>query len=110
MNLYLIFFLFFIVSFVYFVVKFIDNSEKQRQAIYESIEYEVFKERKRGFGWAIATTILLAWFLFVFFTSFNLILIGALLMFIMICSKQSFERFQRADHLSKLAHINNSSF
>lgn len=110
MYLYLIFFIIFIVSFVSFVVKFIDNSEKQRQAIYDSIEYEVFKERKRGFGWAIATTILLAWFLFDFFTSFNLILIGALLMFIMICSKQSLERFQRADHLSKLAHINNSSF
>lgn len=110
MNMYLIFLLIFIVSFVYFVVKFIDNLEKQKQSISESIEYEVFNERKRGYGWAIATTVLLAVFLFVFFTSFNLILIGALIMFIMICSKQSYERFQRADYLSKLAHAYNSSF
>ncbi|MDA3556673.1 hypothetical protein MKL42_03955 [Acinetobacter sp. AOR15_HL] len=110
MNFYLIFFPFFIVSFVSFVVKFFDYSEKQRQAPYESIEFEVFKEKKRGFGWAIATTVLLAAFLVVFFTSFNLITLGALLIFIMICSNQSFERFQRADHLSKLAHVNNSSF
>lgn len=109
--IHLIFFLMLACFFVFFIIQFNETSKNEKQAIFNSaVNQASLKEKKRGYGWCSAAIVFIALFLLVFFTSFNMTAMAVFLAGNIICSQQSFERFQRANYLSRLEHFNYTSF
>ncbi|WP_153561132.1 hypothetical protein [Acinetobacter baumannii] len=111
MYIHLIFFLILTGFFVFFIFQFKETSKNEKQAISNSaVNQASLKEEKRGYGWSSAAIVFMTLFLFIFFTSFNMTAMAVFLAGSMICSQQSYERFQRAKYLSRLEHLNYTSF